>query len=496
MADLTAQEIKIIETLEQAMAAGRTQTTSHWRKLETACNDMRQAMIEGDAMLKAMVPYFAPPHPRPKTEFSGDIELGIVPFWSRHPDMIPYHQDVPHFIIRFLEVLQKYDVIPCPTLDVDEYTKLVDAATNGTAIGPDGTSWGTGKFEQLDYRWLEAPINALLVIILDSKYPFPKTPARLQLAEGDLSFAVGGDWGTGAADAQAVRQAAVNRKPDYLIHLGDVYYTGTPKHSEERLFAGSGYELAHLVEFWPQTEMKPGRSFTMNSNHEMYPGGLGLFEDALSNPIFAHQNGSSYGMLENDDWLIYYLDSAYDSPDFLYMFGALTADQITFVQKTRNPDKRKILMTHHTPFDFTGQTELVKDGKSLLRDVGSAFGALPDYWYFGHIHDGIVYAPKTVPASANGPAISGTCHMRCTGHGSMPYGAPWGLTKPGSRPPFHPSEYIDGITFFAGTPKTDDPAGLVKNGFMTFVLKGDQISEAFFDEDGRQTWSTARAKVH
>ena len=74
MADLTAQEIKIIETLEQAMAAGRTQTTSHWRKLETACNDMRQAMIEGDAMLKAMVPYFAPPHPRPKTEFSGDIE--------------------------------------------------------------------------------------------------------------------------------------------------------------------------------------------------------------------------------------------------------------------------------------------------------------------------------------------------------------------------------------------------------------------------------------
>ncbi len=490
MAEPSRHDIKVLEKLDDALGSAPASDAATAESLASILSELRAAMVEGDAMLKAMIPYFTPPHPRPDTDIDGNIELGIVPFWTKNPDKIHYDKDIPQLFTRFLELLQKYDVIPEPTITDADYKLLRAAAIKGTAIGPDGTSWGIHPFEQLDYRWLEAPINALLVKLHYGKYPFPTTPAHLQFGAGKTLFAVTGDWGTGAKDAKSVRHAVMDQTPDYLMHLGDVYYTGTPQHDEKLLFAGPGTEIAHLIDFWPKTEMKPARSFTMNSNHEMYPGGWGLFKDALSDPLFAHQNRCSYGLLENDDWQIFYLDSAYDSPDFLYMYGALTQDQITFVQDKANPKKRKILMTHHTPFDVTGQIEQVKDGKSLLRDVGAAFGSLPDYWYFGHIHDGIVYAPKTVPKSKDGPEIPGTCNMRCAGHASMPYGAPWGLAKPGTYPPFKPADYIDGIDFFAGTPKGSDPAGLVKNGFMTFTLTGDQISEAFFDEDGKLTWSS------
>lgn len=457
-----------------------------------------ELLKESDAMLKAIVPYLAPPHHRPELPELGEIEFGILPFWAKNPEHIPGYDDIPAVFIDFIRLVDNLGFIPQPTITLGDYKKLKTAVQNNRAISPDGTSWETGDFGQLDYRWLEAPINMLLVNHYYKKYPWPmpvlndpnKSPHVGRIPEEGVTFAVAGDWGTGGDDAKAVRHAAMKLAPDYLFHLGDVYYTGTPELSLSMPFLGAGYEMAHLVDFWPREHMKPGRSFTMNSNHEMYTGARGLFEDALSNPIFAHQNGFSYGMLENTHWQVFYLDSAYYSPDFLKMYGALSEDQIGFVQSMRKgkTDKKTIVMTHHTPFDVTGKVEQIKDKKSLLRDVARALdNNLPDYWYFGHIHDGIVYASKKVVASKDGPAIPGICHMRCTGHASMPYGAPWALAKVGGTPPFKKSDYIDRIEFFAQTPKPN--CGLrVKNGFMTFALSGDTIEEAFYDSDGTKTW--------
>ncbi|WP_223426154.1 metallophosphoesterase family protein [Tateyamaria pelophila] len=472
--------------------------------------DLHESLKEADAMLKAIVPYLEPPHHRPEIPAVGEIEFGILPFWAKNPDQIPYEEEIPHVFLKFLKLVDDLGLIPEPTVTLCDYKKIKLAAQNNTAISPDGTSWEINDFGQLDLRWLEAPINMLLVNHDYKKYPWPvpdpKNPALSPLVGsiqadaargGKTMFAIAGDWGTGAADAVAVRGAAMELNPDYLFHLGDVYYTGTPEFSLKRPFLGSGYENAHLVDFWPKDDLKPGRSFTMNSNHEMYTGAWGLFEDALSSPIFAHQNGFSYGMIENDDWQIFYLDSAYCSPDFLKMYGALSDDQISFVQAMRKgkSNKKTIVMTHHTPFDLTGQIEQISDGKSLLRDVAAALGnSLPDYWYFGHIHDGIVYAPKKVMDTPSGPAIPGVCRMRCTGHASMPYGAPWGLAKVNRTPPFKKTGFIDHIEFFAQSPKLDCGL-LVKNGFMTVTLDGDTIEEAFYDSDCVKVWPLDEAPI-
>jgi len=468
MEPLTLEETELLTRVDSALAEERF----------AAGPTFYQTLVEADAMLKAIIPYFVPPHDRPDIPETGNPEYGALPYWARNPEKIPGYAHIPAIVLHMIRLLDDAGLIPPPTITDAEYETLLCAAQNGTAIGPDGTSWGIGPYEQLDYNWLQAPINTLLTEHDYHKAPFGGgKPAVLRVADGKTVFALAGDWGTGGADAIAVRDAAITLAPDYLIHLGDVYYTGTPKPAEGRLYWGEGEEMAHLVDFWPG-RMAPGRSFTMNSNHEMYTGGRGLFEDALTSDFFRHQNGKSYFLLQNAHWQIFGLDSAYDSPDFLFMYGALNAEQEAFVRENLDPGKRTILLTHHTPYDVTGRIEQVSSGISLLAQVRAAFGGLPDYWYFGHIHDGIVYAEKE------------GCRMRCTGHASMPYGAPWALARPGCRPPFSPCDYIDGIEFFAGTPKTSDPAGLVRNGFMTFTLDCDQISEAFFDSDGTCAWSS------
>jgi len=90
------------------------------------------------------------------------------------------------------------------------------------------------------------------------------------------------DWGTGLTESDLVMARLTTHNPAYLIHLGDVYYAGTKK--EER----GPFFLAH----WPTTP--EGRSFTLNSNHEMYSGGHGYFNVALADTRFKAQCGTSY----------------------------------------------------------------------------------------------------------------------------------------------------------------------------------------------------------
>ena len=104
-------------------------------------------------------------------------------------------------------------------------------------------------------------------------------------------------------------------------------------------------EQEHLVDLWPKN-MATGRSFTMNSNHEMYCGARGLFQVALANDIFAAQQGKSYFLLQNEAWQIFGLDSGFASPDFLKMNGALNQEQIDFVRANVDRSKQTIFLTH------------------------------------------------------------------------------------------------------------------------------------------------------
>ncbi|NKF15342.1 metallophosphoesterase, partial [Rhizobium sp. BUS002] len=70
------------------------------------------------------------------------------------------------------------------------------------------------------------------------------------------------------------------------------------------------------------------------------------------------------------------------------------------------PKRKKLMvLSHHQGFDITGHHKT-----ALYQPVCDALGREPDYWYWGHLHNGIVYAPQ------------GGLHARCAGHGAIPYG--------------------------------------------------------------------------
>ena len=110
------------------------------------------------------------------------------------------------------------------------------------------------------------------------------------------------DWATGLYGApriaETIRRMAADRPFDLLMHLGDVYYSGTPEEVEQR-----------FLPLWPSAAGRLNRA--LNANHDMYSGGFGYFERIL--PKFK-QNGS-YFAVQNEHWLLVGLDTAYVDHD-------------------------------------------------------------------------------------------------------------------------------------------------------------------------------------
>jgi hypothetical protein len=335
------------------------------------------------------------------------------------------------------------------------------------AVGPDGVIWGTSKWEQFDPGWVEAFAVYLesLLPIIGGKHPWISAPQTFAIPD-QVQIALAGDWGTGdwrtasnPAPSTDVRNHMALLQPDVTIHLGDVYYAGTAD-QEQHL----------LTMLWPQGRIG---SWALNSNHEMYSGAKPYFT-AISSPPFGKQGGCSYFALENANWVIVGLDSAYFSPEVsLYMDGLLFPpgmpnDQNAFLlQKgveAQLNGKKLILLTHHNGLNDAGTST-----NPLFDQVMAAFpnGGGPAYWYYGHEHIAAVYAPQ-------GPA--GTL-CRCCGHGALPWG--------------HASDLANSpnVLWYESRPANDpDIPQRVFNGFATLTLDGPNIRETFYDENGGVPW--------
>ena len=106
-----------------------------------------------------------------------------------------------------------------------------------------------------------------------------RAPAERPERIGDgrkLRVALLADWGTGLYGAPACASSIESDGGyDLLLHLGDVYYSGTPKEVRENF-------LDALADACRARSAGP-----CNSNHEMYSGGEGLFKETL--PAFGQQ---------------------------------------------------------------------------------------------------------------------------------------------------------------------------------------------------------------
>jgi len=366
-----------------------------------------------------------------------------------------------------------------PTSKVPEHTALLAKAalTNDrdgilnnleqgvvVDVGRGGEIWGTGKYQQLDPGWAGSVASWLEHLVL-GKHAFNNTAPESIPIPDDVQIALAGDWGTGdwrtdsnPAPSTDVRHQIAFLTPHLTIHLGDVYYAGT-KDEEAQL----------LVSLWP-----PGSvgSLTLNSNHEMYSGAIPYFDIALGSRLFSLQQNCSYFVLENSNWVIVGLDSAYYSKaDNLYLDGSLQDNggqtvQLDFLKQQVAKGKKVIILTHHNG--------LIEDGSApteLWNQVMSAFppGNAPAYWYWGHVHAGVVYqlhAPENV-----------LC--RCCGHGALPWGqAPEYANNPNV------------LWYESRSAHDPEIPQRVLNGFAVLHLNGSDVQEVFYDENGGVAWKS------
>lgn len=338
-----------------------------------------------------------------------------------------------------------------------------------TFVGPDGQVYFGGvDYDSTDPGW--AYCLAAMVFTEGLTPPFVVGNA-IEIPD-IATLAILGDWGGWNPAAQKVGAAAKAANADYFIHLGDVYYAGTN--------AGKFLDPEESTNFVDVWQGSTGRSFALNSNHDMYAHATGYCGTALAAPAFAAQNGANCFALYNDAFRIVGLDSAYYAPDNRledfpgFMKGSLgdpSGKQTAFLMDQVGQLKRGqtlILLTHHNGLNLDGSIPTAADDSYLLwQQITQAVKQIPAdagnnvYWYWGHEHAGAVYAPQSIDAT--------NVYQRCCGHGCIPWGLATDLTQSGNVLWSEKQILGPAANYF------------VTNGYATLTLNGPSFTELFWN---------------
>ncbi len=295
---------------------------------------------------------------------------------------------------------------------------------------------GFEKYDNLDPGWV-AVVWEKAKSLLRGKAKFithqKKTDFRFEIiAKPTVTIALVSDWGGGNNAARAVGEQIKARQPDHVIHLGDVYYAGTEKEIKNRFL--------NMWDFW-STPATPGRSFALNSNHEMYGGGHGYFKTTLK----VLKQPASYFSLGNQHWRFIGLDTGYVDHD-------LNAEQLDWLGGQLTGSAKKILLSHHQPFSaFTDGDS----GAKLRARVQPFFDKIYG-WFWGHEHLCVAYGKHL--------GING----RCIGHGCIPYEVPTATNE-------IPVTWID---------DRKQPNGRGMHGFALLTLTGVDMQIKYIDQNG------------
>ena len=323
------------------------------------------------------------------------------------------------------------------------------------------------RFDNRDIGWLRTAIPYIREKLGRAKRA-PRPPFSIEVTPlpNQAIIAILGDWGTGLYGALPCAETIAEEGGYHaLLHLGDVYYSGSAKEIRTQ-----------FLDIW--AAMRAGSpdavSRACNSNHEMYSGGGPLFQ--LTLPEFGQ--ASTAFVLANDLWAIVGIDTAYEDHD-------LDDDQMRWLNRVveRLDDRRLILLSHHQPF-----SQLDGQGPKLTRRLGALLeGQRVFAWYWGHEHLLALYEPH----------VKWGLHGRCVGHGGFPYfrktfgAAPTVRLK--DRQVFR---VLPGVGEVPGARVLDGPNDYLgdradrygPNGFVRLRLDGPVLHEEIVTPAGQVLW--------
>jgi hypothetical protein len=233
----------------------------------------------------------------------------------------------------------------------------------------------------------------------------------------NITVALIADWGTGSSAAERLLEEVAQQKPDVLIHLGDIYYSGTPAECEANFRSVVDRILDRANTRLPV--------FTMAGNHDMYSGGEGYYGliAKLNDPPL-RQPASFFCLRATDNsWQFLAMDTGlhdYDPSNIGTTLTYLEQDEEDWhAARLAEFPGRTILLSHHQLFSALSQIgPAAADGsldpvnpklaKSYQRFVQAARKPIAA-WFWGHEHAMSVYAP-----------YAGLNKGRCMGCGAVP----------------------------------------------------------------------------
>lgn len=262
--------------------------------------------------------------------------------------------------------------------------------------------------DPIPYRHYESLDDFILPLSARRSDPPAALAAPECQAAECLKVAFVSDWGTGTRLAKNVMRCIGEQQPDIVIHLGDVYYSGTRQEMQEHF-------LAIVREYLPADT----RIYNLAGNHDLYAGGDGYYWliDELNQP-------ASYFCLRNAHWQILAIGAPPETGDPRSALSAIPSidphETDWHHHKLDTADGRKtILLSHYQLFTASGNIGRTEDNRPLalnpvLYQAFAPYLADIDLWLWGHEHNMIAFQPYL-----------GLRKGRCIGSGAIPVALHW-----------------------------------------------------------------------
>ncbi|MGB3045793.1 MAG: metallophosphoesterase [Xanthobacteraceae bacterium] len=232
--------------------------------------------------------------------------------------------------------------------------------------------------------------------------------------KANARIALMGDWGTGALPAIEVLRCIAGEHADVVIHLGDIYYSGTPEECRTNF-------LDPINAILRKDRALP--VYSLSGNHDMYCGGVGFYDLITKLNHTPMTQPASFFCLRSADerWQLLAMDTGLHDDNPATVAGALTyveEDELAWhCDRISEFNGRTILLSHHQLFSaFSPIGAAGNEGKQsainplLLKAFQQMMAIKPiAAWFWGHEHTLSIYEP-----------FAGLERGRCLGHGAVP----------------------------------------------------------------------------
>ena len=304
------------------------------------------------------------------------------------------------------------------------------------------------RFGVCDPHWAEAAEKYAEFLASRQQIPYRQYTDINQYVDNRLSetarIALVGDWGTGQPQAIELLRQIAAKKPDVVIHLGDIYYSATDFECQ-----------TYFYDIWSKyLDLNKVATFTLAGNHDMFSGGAPYYRliDRLGQP-------ASYFCLRNSKWQVIAIDTGLHDCDPLgkdptYLENSEVAWLRHKLYDTAG-GRRTILLSHHQLFSAFESIGGQAVNPKLQQQLGPMLDKV-DMWFWGHEHNLVVYQ-KYLNVLA-----------RCIGHGAFPVGAGEVPTKPVNDIP------VENVRL-AGDP-------FLNHGYVMVELKDASADIAYYDD--------------